>query len=93
MNEQPNMPPSLQQRIEEDKARDEAGQSRVDKVHGGEVVELIMPENIQPDYDTKCQHKRRELDESETAFDSVICLDCPMVWNYDYGVVRSTIKS
>ena len=93
MSEPENTQPNLQRKIESDKQKDEAGLSRTERIHGGEVVELIMPEHIQPDYDTKCQHKRKELDATETVFDSVICLDCPMVWNYDYGVVRSTIKS
>ena len=92
-NEPDSTPNDLQRRFEADKERDEAGRSRVDRTHGGEPVELIYPEDIKPDYDTGCEHKRKELDETETFFDSVICLDCPMVWNYDYGIVRSTMKT
>lgn len=94
MNSEPeNSQPDLARKIEADKKLDEAGRSRVDQRHGGEPVEFIYPEDIKPDYDTSCEHKRKKLDETETFFDSVICLDCPMVWNYDYGIVRSTMKT
>lgn len=76
----------FKQRQESDKAKDEAGVSRVDRVHGGEVVEFIMPEQVVPDYDTKCTHKEKSLDNSGD-FDEVTCNSCPMVWVFDKGTV------
>ena len=71
---------------ESDKQKDELGLSRVDRVHGGDVLELIMPEQIQPDYDTACKHTNKSLDNSGD-FDEVTCNDCPMVWVFDKGTV------
>lgn len=69
---------------ESDEQKVEAGISRVDRVHGGEVVELIMPEHIQPEYDVGCKHKTKQLDNTGD-FDEVTCNDCPMVWVFDKG--------
>lgn len=72
------------QKQESDSQKDEAGLSRVSRVHGGELVELVMPEQIQPDYDVQCQHTNKTLNNSGD-FDEVTCNDCPMVWVFDKG--------
>lgn len=77
---------NFKQHQESDKAKDEAGLSRVDRVHGGQIVELIMPEQIQPEYNTGCKHLNKTLDNSGD-FDEVTCNDCPMVWVFDKGTV------
>ena len=71
---------------ESDQAKAENGISRVDRVHGGEIVELIMPENIVPEYDTGCRHATKTLDNTGD-FDEVTCDNCPMVWVFDKGTV------
>lgn len=75
---------NFKQRQESDKLKDEAGLSRVDRIHGGEVVDLIQPEQIQPDYDVECKHVNKSLDNSGD-FDEVTCNNCPMVWVFDKG--------
>lgn len=71
-------------RQESDEQKAEAGISRVERIHGGEVVDLIQPENIQPDYDTGCTHESKSLDNSGD-FDEVTCNNCPMVWVFAKG--------
>ena len=75
---------NFKQHQESDNKKDELGLSRVDRVHGGEIVELIQPEQIQPDYNVGCQHPNKKLDNSGD-FDEVTCNDCPMVWVFDKG--------
>ena len=74
------------QQQESDKAKVEAGLSRTDRVHGGDIVELINPADIVPDYDVACKHTNKTLD-NEGDFDEVTCNDCPMVWVFDKGTV------
>lgn len=87
-----NKQPSLKEQLEHDAQLDEAGITRVGRVHGGELKELILPENVRPTYDTNCKHLRTKLSDS-TQFDEIECLDCPMVWVYEYGTVRGTMKT
>ena len=83
---------SKSQKRESDLEKDEAGVSRVGRVHGGELVELISKDDVRPEYDTGCKHINVKLSDS-TDFDEVECIDCPMVWVYDYGTIRSNIKA
>ena len=83
---------SKSQKRESDLEKDEAGISRVGRVHGGELVELIQKDDVRPEYDTDCKHTNVKLSDS-TDFDEVECIDCPMVWVYDYGTIRSNIKA
>lgn len=71
-------------RQSKDLEKERQGVSRINSVHGGELVELIQPENIRPDYDVNCQHKNKSLDNSGD-FDEVMCKDCPMVWVFKKG--------
>lgn len=80
------------QKRESDLEQDEAGVSRVGRVHGGELVELISKDSVRPDYDTACLHSNAKLSDS-TSFDELECLDCPMVMVYEYGTIRSNIKA
>ena len=82
---------SRSQKRESDLEQDEAGVSRVGRVHGGELVELISAKDVRPMYDTECQHINVKIGDS-TQFDEVECIDCPMVWVYEYGTIRSNIK-
>ena len=77
---------NFKQHQESDKQKDELGLSRLDRVHGGKIAELIYPEQIQPVYDVGCKHLNRSLDNSGD-FDEVTCNYCPMVWVYDKGTV------
>ncbi len=83
---------SRNQKRESDLDKDEAGITRVGRVHGGELVELISKDDVQPDYDTECRHQSAKLGDS-TDFDEIECPDCPMVWVYEYGTVRDKIKA
>lgn len=74
----------LNNKLAKDQEKAEAGIGRVDRAHGGELVELIMPEHIQPDYDTACKHTTKSLDNSGD-FDEVTCDNCPMVWVFPKG--------
>lgn len=58
---------------EEDKLQDERGQSRVDKTHGGKVVESISPDKLESFNDDKCKHERLVRDASETDFNAFEC--------------------
>lgn len=78
-------------KLDKDQDREEQGQSRVTRIHGGELVELILPEDVKPMYDTACKHLNVKLSDSD-ALDEVECMDCPMVVVYDYGVIRSRMK-
>lgn len=83
---------SRNQKRESDLDKDEAGITRVGRVHGGELVELISKDDIQPDYNIGCRHQSAKLGDS-TDFDEIECPDCPMVWVYEYGTVRVKIKA
>lgn len=89
MHKEPDL--SKSQKRESDLEKDEAGVSRVGRVHGGELVELISKDDVRPEYDTSCKHINVKLSDS-TDFDEIECIDCPMVWVYDYGTIRSNIK-
>lgn len=57
----------------EDDARNESASNRVDKTHGGEVVEAIAPEEVELMNDPECKHVELVRDESETDFNGFIC--------------------
>ena len=54
MHKEPDL--SKSQKRESDLEKDEAGVSRVGRVHGGELVELISKDDVRPEYDTGCKH-------------------------------------
>lgn len=59
--------------------------SRVDKVHGGEIVEAIAPGDLQSFNDADCKHKKLVKDDSETDFNAFLCANplCSEVFLYD----------
>lgn len=59
--------------------------SRVDKTHGGELVETISPEDIVSVHDTNCKHEKLVRDVTETDFNAFMCsnLECGIVMLYD----------
>lgn len=60
-------------------------ESRVNRVHGGEIVEAIAPEDLESMNDADCQHKTLVPDPSETEFNAFVCGNpkCSMVFLYD----------
>jgi hypothetical protein len=60
-------------------------QSRVDKTHGGEIVEAIAPEDLVSVNDTDCKHENLVRDASETEFNAFMCANpnCGVVVLYD----------
>lgn len=49
--------------------KDEGKKSRLDKVHGGEVVESIAPEDLVSFNDADCKHKNLIREDSDGGFD------------------------
>lgn len=60
-------------------------QSRLDKVHGGELVEAISPEDLESFNDPDCKHVTLVRDPSETEFNAFMCANpkCNVVVLYD----------
>jgi hypothetical protein len=50
-----------------------AAPSRVDKEHGGEIVEAIAPKELELMNDPNCKHENMTRDPSETDFNAFIC--------------------
>jgi hypothetical protein len=59
--------------------------SRVDKVHGGEIVEAVSPDELESFNDADCKHEKLVRDESETDFKAFMCANplCNEVMLYD----------
>lgn len=58
---------------EEDERRAAATPGRVEKVHGGTVVEAIAPEELESFNDADCKHESLTRDPTETEFNAFIC--------------------
>lgn len=58
---------------EEDAVREERNQSRVNRVHGGQVVESIAPEEIELMNEPDCKHPNMVRDPTETDFNAFMC--------------------
>lgn len=69
----------------EDQARSEERPDRVTRTHGGELVEAIAPEEVEPMNDPDCKHKTLVRDPSETEFNAFICSNpkCARIVLYD----------
>lgn len=48
-------------------------QSRVDKAHGGDMVEAIATEDLESFNDSDCKHAKTVPDPSETEFKAYMC--------------------
>lgn len=58
---------------EEDARREERNQSRVNRVHGGQIVEAISEEELELMNDPYCKHPNMVRDPTETDFNAFIC--------------------
>lgn len=58
---------------QEDERREADKQSRVNKTHGGEMVEAIAQEDLESFNDADCKHQTLILDPSETEFRAFVC--------------------
>ena len=58
---------------QEDDRRAEGAPDRVTKVHGGQVVESVAPEELESFNDADCKHEKLIRDESETEFIAFTC--------------------
>ena len=67
----------------EDKNREQ--QSRVNQVHGGQLVEAIATEDLESFNDADCKHETLVRDEDEIAFNTFVCKnpDCHEVFLFD----------
>lgn len=68
-----------------DKERDERNESRVNKRHGGTVVESIAPEDLEVMNDPTCTHETAVRDFSEEDFLAFKCANpkCGLVKLFD----------
>lgn len=64
---------------------DEEKISRVDKTHGGTIVESVAPGDLDSFNDADCKHEKLVRDESETDFNAFMCANpnCNEVMLYD----------
>lgn len=76
---------SSSQTPEEDAKRDERNQSRVNRTHGGNLLEAVAPEELEPMNDPNCPHTDIVRDETETDFIAWMCANpkCGVVVLYD----------
>ena len=58
---------------EEDARRSEGVQTRMQKTHGGELVEAVAQEELESFNDADCKHENLIRDPSETEFNAFIC--------------------
>lgn len=67
------------------KEEDKDISSRVDKTHGGEIVESVAPQDLESFNDADCKHKKLIRDETETDFNAFMCANtlCNEVMLYD----------
>ena len=67
------------------KEEDAETPSRVDKTHGGELVEAIAPGDLTSFNDADCKHEKLVIDPTETDFKAFMCANpnCNEVMLYD----------
>lgn len=58
---------------QEDQRREEQAPNRITKLHGGELVEAIAPEELESFNDADCKHNTLVRDASETEYNAFIC--------------------
>lgn len=58
---------------EEDAIREERNQSRVNRSHGGNLLEAVAPEELEPMNDTECVHETAIRDFTEKDFIAFKC--------------------
>lgn len=69
----------------EDDRKLEAAPDRVTKAHGGQLVEAISFDQLEPMNDPNCKHEKLVRDESETDFNAFTCANtrCNEVFLFD----------
>lgn len=69
----------------EDESRDAITPNRVTKVHGGELVEAIAPEELVLVNEPECKHEQLVRDPTETDFNGFVCANpkCGVVVLFD----------
>jgi len=58
---------------QEDERREKVEPTRIGKVHGGETVESVSPDDLESFNDANCKHEMLVRDESETEFNAFVC--------------------
>lgn len=58
---------------EEDERREKAIPTRMSKVHGGQTVESIAPEDLESFNDADCKHENLTRDPTETEYNAFTC--------------------
>ena len=90
-NSEPTEPnktkPTDVQQLEHDKYLEELGASRISKAHGGELVEAISMDDLEPMSDPECKHENMIRDETETMGNAFVCSNakCGIVAIYNKG--------
>lgn len=82
-----NPKPSPEEQLKHDEYQEELGASRVNKAHGGELVEAISPDDLELMNDPECKHKTMVLDPTETLGTAYVCANpkCGIVAIYNKG--------
>jgi len=67
------------------KAEDKDKQSRVDKTHGGNIVESVSLKDLESFNDSACKHENLVRDSDELAHNTFACanLNCNEIFLYD----------
>ena len=65
--------PSPEEQLKHDQYKEEIGASRINKVHGGELVEAISVEGLVLMNDPECKHETMIPDPTETLGTAYVC--------------------
>lgn len=79
--------PSPEEQLKHDEYQEELGASRLNKQHGGELVEAISPDDLEVMNDPECKHENMVLDPTETLGTAYVCANpkCGIVAIYNKG--------
>lgn len=82
-----NPKPSPEEQLKHDEYQEEIGASRVNKIHGGELVEAISTDDLVTVSDPECKHETMVLDPTETLGTAYVCANpkCGIVAIYNKG--------
>lgn len=86
-NNQETPKPSPEEQLKHDEYQEELGASRLNKQHGGELVEAISPEDLVLMNDPECKHETMIPDPTETLGTAYVCANpkCGIVAIYNKG--------
>ena len=79
--------PSPEEQLKHAQYQEDIGASRVNKIHGGELVEAISTEDLVTVSDPDCKHETMILDPTETLGTAYVCANrkCGIVAIYNKG--------